>query len=155
VTGPLCRSCGHRNQLGAKYCSSCGVALEPDPRTDTVALEAIEVVDDYAFDRSQIPDSQGLLIVTRGPNLGARYALDQPLVRIGRHPDSDIFLDDVTVSRRHAELLRDGDTYVLRDASSLNGTYCNRARIDEVPVQDGDEVQIGKFKLVFFHGTRQ
>ncbi len=155
VTGPLCRACGHRNQVSARFCSSCGVALDADPRTDTLAIEAIDIADEYAFDRSQIPEAHGLLIVTRGPNLGARYALDQPLVRIGRHPDSDIFLDDVTVSRRHAELVAEGPSYALRDASSLNGTYCNRARIDEVLLHDGDEVQIGKFKLVFFHGTRQ
>ena len=149
MPGPTCRNCGHRNQVGARFCSSCGVALDADPRTDTVAIEAIDVADDYAFDRSQIPESQGLLIVTRGPNLGARYALDVPTVEIGRHPDSDIFLDDVTVSRRHAWLERRGDTYVVRDASSLNGTYLNRERIDEAVLDDGDEVQIGKFKLTF------
>lgn len=130
------------------------MALDPDPRTDTVAIEAIDVADEFALDRSQFTELQGLLIVTRGPNLGARYALDADRVTIGRHPQSDIFLDDVTVSRRHAELLRTSGDYSIRDASSLNGTYLNRERIDEAPLDDGDEVQIGKFKLVFFHGTK-
>jgi pSer/pThr/pTyr-binding forkhead associated (FHA) protein len=70
----------------------------------------------------------------------------------GRHPESDIFLDDVTVSRRHAEIVRDGSDYTVRDVGSLNGTYLNRERIEEALLRDGDEVQIGKFKLVFVHG---
>ena len=91
-----------------------------------------------------------LLVVLRGPNTGARFLLDDDEVASGRHPDSDIFLDDVTVSRQHAVFRREGDTFVVRDVGSLNGTYVNRERIDEVALQTGDEVQIGKFKLTFF-----
>ena len=93
-----------------------------------------------------------LLVVLRGPNTGARFLLDDDEVNSGRHPDSDIFLDDVTVSRKHAVFRREGDTFVVRDVGSLNGTYVNRARIDEVALQTGDEVQIGKFRLVFYAG---
>ncbi len=93
-----------------------------------------------------------LLIVLRGPNTGARFLLDDDEVRSGRHPDSDIFLDDVTVSRKHAMFRREGNGYVVRDVGSLNGTYVNRERIDEVSLQTGDEVQIGKFRLVFYAG---
>jgi pSer/pThr/pTyr-binding forkhead associated (FHA) protein len=75
-------------------------------------------------------------------------------VAAGRHPDSDIFLDDVTVSRRHAEVVQTGDGYLVRDVGSLNGTYLNRERIDEAPIHNGDELQIGRFKLVFVSGTR-
>jgi pSer/pThr/pTyr-binding forkhead associated (FHA) protein len=91
-----------------------------------------------------------LLIVQRGPNTGARFLLDDDQVTTGRHPDSDIFLDDVTVSRKHAVFVRRGDGYLVRDSGSLNGTYVNRERIDEVVLSTGDEVQIGKFRLVFY-----
>jgi pSer/pThr/pTyr-binding forkhead associated (FHA) protein len=93
-----------------------------------------------------------LLIVLRGPNTGARFLLDDDEVTSGRHPDSDIFLDDVTVSRKHAVFRREGQRFVVRDVGSLNGTYVNRERIDEVTLQTGDEVQIGKFRLVFYAG---
>ena len=93
-----------------------------------------------------------LLAVLRGPNTGARFLLDDDEVNSGRHPDSDIFLDDVTVSRKHAVFERQGNTFVVRDVGSLNGTYVNRERIDEARLQTGDEVQIGKFRLVFYAG---
>lgn len=91
-----------------------------------------------------------LLIVLRGPNTGARFLLDADEVSSGRHPHSDIFLDDVTVSRRHAVFAREGDGYRVRDVGSLNGTYVNRQRIDDAVLQAGDEVQIGKFRLVYY-----
>ena len=91
-----------------------------------------------------------LLIVLRGPNAGARFLLDADEVSSGRHPNSDIFLDDVTVSRRHAVFAREGDGYLVRDVGSLNGTYVNRERIDEGVLHQGDEVQIGKFRLVYY-----
>jgi pSer/pThr/pTyr-binding forkhead associated (FHA) protein len=93
-----------------------------------------------------------LLVVLRGPNTGARFLLDDASVSSGRHPDSDIFLDDVTVSRKHAVFTRDRDTFSVRDVGSLNGTYLNRERIDEAVLHTGDEVQIGKFRLVFYAG---
>ena len=94
-----------------------------------------------------------LLVVLRGPNTGARFLLDDDEVNSGRHPDSDIFLDDVTVSRKHASFRREGDRFLVRDVGSLNGTYVNRQRIDEATLHTGDEVQIGKFRLVFYAGT--
>jgi pSer/pThr/pTyr-binding forkhead associated (FHA) protein len=94
-----------------------------------------------------------LLVVLRGPNTGARFLLDADEVSSGRHPDSDIFLDDVTVSRKHATFRREGDRFLVRDVGSLNGTYVNRERIDEAALHTGDEVQIGKFRLVFYSGT--
>ncbi len=95
-----------------------------------------------------------LLVVKRGPNAGSRFLLDQAATSAGRHPDSDIFLDDVTVSRRHAEFrLGDGDFQVV-DVGSLNGTYVNREPVDVATLGNGDEVQIGKFRLVFLSGPR-
>ena len=93
-----------------------------------------------------------LLVVLRGPNTGARFLLDDDEVLSGRHPDSDIFLDDVTVSRKHAVFRRTEGVFVVRDVGSLNGTYLNRERIEEAPLANGDELQIGKFKLVFLQG---
>ncbi len=91
-----------------------------------------------------------LLVVQRGPNTGARFLLDDDRVVVGRHPDSDIFLDDVTVSRRHAEFVTAAGGYAVRDAGSLNGTYVNRQLVDETTLQTGDEVQVGKFRLVYY-----
>jgi pSer/pThr/pTyr-binding forkhead associated (FHA) protein len=97
-----------------------------------------------------LPSGNALLIVKRGANAGARFLLDQDVTTVGRHPNADIFLDDVTVSRRHAEFLREGAQFTVRDLASLNGTYFDGQRIDEVKVIDGAEVQIGKFRLTFF-----
>ncbi|MFM6967278.1 MAG: FHA domain-containing protein [Rhodoluna sp.] len=97
-----------------------------------------------------LPSGSALLIVKRGANAGARFLLDQEVTTVGRHPNADIFLDDVTVSRRHAEFLRDGAKFTIRDLGSLNGTYFDGQRIDEAHVFDGSEVQIGKFRLTFF-----
>ncbi len=96
----------------------------------------------------------GLLVVTRGPNSGSRFALDEPLVTAGRHPDSMIFLDDITVSRRHAEVRKVDDGYTVADVGSLNGTYLNRQRVEDAPLHDGDELQIGTFKLLFLAGRQ-
>jgi len=103
-----------------------------------------------------LPPGMALLVVRRGPNAGARFLLDHDVTTSGRHPDSDIFLDDVTVSRRHAEFRREGGEFVVVDVGSLNGTYVNRDLVEEQLLRHGDEVQIGKFRLVFFaspHGA--
>ena len=97
-----------------------------------------------------LPSGHALLVVQRGPSAGSRFLLDTDTVLAGRSPDSEIFLDDVTVSRKHAEFRRTGEGFTVRDVGSLNGTYVNRDRIDSVLLQGGDEVQIGKFRLVYF-----
>ncbi len=101
-----------------------------------------------------LPPGTALLAVRRGPNAGARFLLDHDVTTSGRHPDSDIFLDDVTVSRRHAEFHRERATFTVRDVGSLNGTYVNRERVESATLSSGDEVQIGKFRLVFVTGPR-
>ena len=97
-----------------------------------------------------LPAGSALLVVLRGPNAGSRFLLDTDVVSAGRHPDSDIFLDDVTVSRRHAEFRRTDEGFVVSDVGSLNGTYVNRDRIDGVLLTNGDEVQVGKYRLVYY-----
>ncbi|HEX3706233.1 MAG TPA: FHA domain-containing protein [Mycobacteriales bacterium] len=118
-----------------------------------MALSGVEVDehDDVTSDiLEELPTGFALLVVQRGPNAGSRFLLDQEVTTAGRQPDSDIFLDDVTVSRRHATFTRTVDGYVLADAGSLNGTYLNRERIESAVLGNGDEVQIGKFRLLFF-----
>jgi pSer/pThr/pTyr-binding forkhead associated (FHA) protein len=135
------------------FCSACGVALAPNTDT-TVSFVPEESTgelgeEELGVEVGEIAAGTGVLVVKRGPESGAKFVLDNELTRVGRHPDSEIFLDDITVSRRHAEFLRSAEGYVVRDVGSLNGTYVNRERIDAVPLSSGDEVQIGKFKLVF------
>lgn len=97
-----------------------------------------------------LPAGSALLVVRRGPNVGARFLLDADVTVAGRHPDADIFLDDVTVSRRHAEFVRTGSAFQVRDLDSLNGTYFDGVRIDSALLSDGAEVQVGKFRLTFY-----
>lgn len=155
VVAVFCNNCGHRNPEGVNFCSSCGNALlsEGDEATITLhpADENHESSDEEPIDTLvEIPHGSGVLVVTRGSNMGARYLLETGVTRAGRHPESDIFLDDITVSRRHVEITHaEGGRFTIRDVGSLNGTYVNRERIDEAELKPGDEVQIGKFKLVY------
>ncbi len=155
----FCTKCGHRNALDARFCSSCGAALElaDSGEETTITFAPVdatgEILDDDMADALQgLPESTAMVVVKRGPNAGSKFVLEGEVTRAGRHPDSDIFLDDITVSRRHAEIVRAGGGYSVRDAGSLNGTYLNRERIDDAPLSNGDELQIGKFRLVFFAG---
>jgi len=97
-----------------------------------------------------LPSGSALLIVRRGPNIGSRFLLDADVTVAGRHPEADIFLDDVTVSRKHTEFLRHGTAFEMRDLGSLNGTYFDSVRIDSALLNDGAEVQVGKFRLTFY-----
>jgi pSer/pThr/pTyr-binding forkhead associated (FHA) protein len=151
----FCGQCGHRNTPSANFCSSCGAPLEVAGEDHTITLTPVEpegtgAEDELTVTLDGLPEGTGMLLVKRGPGAGSRFALDQDVVSAGRHPDSVIFLDDVTVSRRHAEIVRGTEGYSVRDVGSLNGTYLNRERIeDEVTINNGDELQIGRFKLVF------
>lgn len=148
----FCTNCGHRNPPDANFCSSCGNALASGADA-TVSFLPDEPVDSGEMEMtvplSDIQAGAGLLVVKRGPDVGAKYLLGPEITRVGRHPESEIFLDDITVSRRHAEFFRKENDYIVKDVGSLNGTYVNRERIDETVLSSGDEVQIGKFKLVF------
>ena len=163
---PFCTACGKQNPDDARFCAQCGTklvggddaAVSPAETTATITFGApdqressdrqLSPVDAAAVDA--LPVGHALLVVQRGPSAGSRFLLDTEVVGAGRHPESGIFLDDVTVSRRHAEFRRDATGYTVSDVGSLNGTYVNRDRIDSVELNDGDEVQIGKYRLVFF-----
>ncbi|MBK5237973.1 MAG: FHA domain-containing protein [Actinomycetales bacterium] len=114
------------------------------------AIEAVDVTPDEQAAIAALPSGSALLIVRRGPNMGARFLIDADTTTAGRHPNADIFLDDVTVSRRHAEFCRNGTEFEVRDLGSLNGTYLENERIERSPLSDGDEVQVGKYRLTFF-----
>jgi pSer/pThr/pTyr-binding forkhead associated (FHA) protein len=157
VAGVRCPSCGHENPLSANFCSSCGTDLMPGGEhhtTMSVSLGDDSASEDIEVELGELDPGVGMLVVTRGPNSGSKFALDQPLVTAGRHPDSDIFLDDITVSRRHAEIRHADDGYHLVDVGSLNGTYLNRQRVEDAVLHDGDELQVGTFKLLFIAGRR-
>jgi pSer/pThr/pTyr-binding forkhead associated (FHA) protein len=153
-----CRSCGHANEDGAKYCSSCGTPLEVDDDT-TAALALIEDRQNLEVELGdildQLPAGLGLLVVRRGPNAGSTYVLDLDVTRLGRHPDSEIFLDDVTVSRRHAVIDRRPDGYEISDGGSLNGTYLDHERVERAALRDMQEIQVGRFVLTFVLGGAQ
>jgi len=159
VAEVFCNNCGHRNPLGSNFCSSCGAVLETvSPENTTITFHPVSPADpveeEVSLPLEEMPADVGMLVVRRGPKAGSRFALDKDVVTAGRHPDSDIFLDDITVSRRHAEVRRTADGgYEACDTGSLNGTYLNRERIDSAVLANGDELQIGKFKLVFFQGA--
>ncbi len=151
----FCNNCGHRNPLGSNFCSSCGAPLDQEPGDRTTVTFSIDPVtdapeDEISVDLDEVPSGAAMLVVKRGPSAGSRFSLAKAVTTAGRHPDSDIFLDDITVSRRHAEIRRVGDGFTVHDVGSLNGTYLNRERVEEAPLGNGDELQVGKFKLVFF-----
>ena len=165
-----CSQCGRPNPEGARFCAHCGSPLpraaggeRPGESTSTISLGGWETTETEAADEptadatatEALPAGTALLVVRRGPNAGSRFLLDSELTTAGRHPESDIFLDDVTVSRRHAEFYRQGERFTVRDVGSLNGTYVNRERIEESGLNAGDEVQVGKFRLVFLTNPRE
>jgi hypothetical protein len=152
----LCARCGHQNPQDARFCSSCGSPLTPTTGDETTltlsAVEAESELDELEHYLDELPEGVGLLVNRQGPEAGSSYRLDQPETTIGRHPDSDIFLDDITVSRRHVVIARVGDGYTMRDAGSLNGTYVNRKRVDDARLHYADELQIGRYRLTFVIG---
>ncbi|TWV22335.1 MULTISPECIES: FHA domain-containing protein [Streptomyces] len=172
----VCSRCGHRNAEASRFCSNCGAPLtaqaaqeRPSETTSTISISGLEAYEAEVTGQNPaptlspeaqaavdaLPAGSALLVVRRGPNAGSRFLLDGDLTTAGRHPQGDIFLDDVTVSRRHVEFRRQEDgAFTVADVGSLNGTYVNRERIDAVALANGDEVQIGKYRLVFYASQR-
>jgi pSer/pThr/pTyr-binding forkhead associated (FHA) protein len=154
--GVFCSNCGHQNLPGANFCSSCGEPLVTADVERTLVLHPVDpgqdapgTGDDVVVELDELPAAVGVLIVRSGPQAGMRIVLDKDNLALGRHPDSDVVFDDITVSRRHAEVERVADGYVVRDVGSLNGTYLNQERVEWHPLVSGDELQIGKFRMVF------
>jgi len=154
-----CNVCGYLNDVSANFCSSCGAAIIK--QTDATLMLSPEIFfEDISEPNSDLSSIAGahelspVLVIKQGPDSGMTYILDQDETTIGRNTESDIFLDDITVSRNHARVIRSvndsgGYAYQLKDAGSLNGTYVNKKRIEAMELVGGEEVQVGKFKLLY------
>ena len=149
-----CTRCGHPNKDEARYCANCGAVLQDET---TIGITPVDIegegADEFPFPADELEAGQALLLVKHGPNAGSTFLVEKDVTIAGRNPDSDVFLDDITVSRRHAEIRRSaGGAFSIHDLGSMNGTYVNRERVEVTQLASHDEVQIGKFKLVFFAG---
>jgi pSer/pThr/pTyr-binding forkhead associated (FHA) protein len=151
LTHVYCPECGFQNPVSANYCARCGTHLvkgeEPSDVTQTYSVEEL------ATDGADAPDiaveGPALVVRSGGGRAGEHFVPSGARTVIGRSPDCDVFLDDVTVSRRHAVLVEEGGRFSIEDQGSLNGTFVNHARVDRVELANGDEVQIGKYRLTF------
>ena len=154
-----CPECGFTNAVGANYCQRCGAFIGADPNAgeagagdpQTATYRVGETGEFIPVEIADVVEDRGAALVIRsgGGRVGESFGLSSERVTVGRRPDADVFLDDVTVSRDHAMLVRRGDEWFLDDLGSLNGTYVNRQRIDSQRLDDGDELQVGKYKLTF------
>ncbi|WP_067602752.1 FHA domain-containing protein [Nocardiopsis listeri] len=181
MSSVYCTQCGHAVADDARFCSHCGTPLRRADQqsppsntggesgggdvTSTISISGIQALEDEEAGEDlggddpasadALPPGTALLVVRRGPNAGSRFLLDSDVTTAGRHPNSDIFLDDVTVSRRHVEFFRRGNGFGVRDVGSLNGTYVNREPVDEAELGGGDEIQIGKFRMILLTKPRR
>ena len=151
----FCNQCGHRNPPVSAFCSACGTVLDiVSDHTITLAKtdslqDAPGPDDDVQVSLTSISRGTAILVLRGGEGEGDHFVLSSPVTSIGRHADSDIALDDITVSRRHCEITSDNSRFIVRDVGSLNGTYVNHKRVDMIELTQGDDLQIGKFHLVF------
>ncbi len=152
-----CDECGFDNDKDSKICNQCGATLIHDKASaadTTIVYFPSEVEIEIKDEKVVIPieNMKGIkpsLIVLRGPNKGEKFIVDKDELTLGRHPESDIFLGDITVSRNHAKIVKIGNTYEVQDAGSLNGTYVNNEQIEKSVLSDQDVIQVGKFKLMY------
>jgi FHA domain/zinc-ribbon domain len=149
VSHVYCPECGFQNPEAANYCARCGAHLVHSEESETTMTFTPEEADDEG---SALPEGIGgpaLVVRAGGGRAGETFPLDGERISVGRSPDCEIFLDDVTVSRRHAVLVRQGDGFSIEDEGSLNGTFVNKKRVENAELEDGDELQIGKYRLTF------
>lgn len=159
MTYVFCNKCGHRNPPTSSFCSACGAVLDfVDDRTITLTKvdplqDAAGARDDVVVDLDDIDAGTAILVIRGGEEEGSYFVLSKPATSVGRAESSDIAFDDITVSRQHSEIIRHDGKYVVRDSGSLNGTYVNQRRVDVCELRQGDELQIGKFRLVFLESA--
>jgi len=152
MTYQHCPECGFQNPEAANYCSKCGALLmrdEPGSHTTMTFTPEQEADEDGLSLADLRVEGTALVVRSGGGRAGETFAIEGDRVVVGREPDTDVFLDDVTVSRRHAVLVHEADGYTIEDQGSLNGTYVNRRRVEHARLEDGDEVQIGKYRMTF------
>jgi FHA domain/zinc-ribbon domain len=154
MTFVTCPECGFQNPEAANYCSNCGALLiHEESANTTMTYTPEETSEDEALSLADLRiEGPALVVRSGGGRAGETFSLDRDQVSIGRGPECEIFLDDVTVSRKHAVVMRRADGFTIDDEGSLNGTYVNRRRVETAKLEDGDEVQIGKYKLTFLGG---
>jgi hypothetical protein len=145
-----CSECGFQNPEAANYCSRCGALLEKgESGAETTQAFSPEEVSELAREPVEGLEGPALVVRSGGGRAGESFRPSGGRTRIGRSPECEIFLDDVTVSRNHAVLLEQDGKFVVEDQGSLNGTFVNRKRIDSAPLAEGDELQIGKYRMTF------
>jgi hypothetical protein len=150
MTQVYCSECGFQNPEAANYCSRCGALLQKsEPASETTQTLQPDEVDELGEHEDFGLEGPALVVRAGGGRAGESFRPAGERTRIGRSPDCDIFLDDVTVSRNHAVLIEDNGTFSVEDQGSLNGTYVNRKRIDRAPLEQGDELQVGKYRMTF------
>jgi len=148
-----CKDCGHENTDEARICAKCGAELLVKKANETtIAFSPVEAEEKESLVEVEDKTEEAVFVVKKGPSVGQRFPLKQNEIFLGRDPQSDIFLDDITVSRKHARVDIQGASVKVIDVGSLNGTYVNGIRTDLAVLKHGDEVQIGKFKLIFLEG---
>jgi hypothetical protein len=149
MTHIYCSECGFQSPEAANFCSRCGAALVRAAVDETTVSLDPDELDGGAGADGDVPHGPALVVRAGGGRAGESFTPAGERTLIGRSPDCHVFLDDVTVSRRHAELVREGDRFVIRDLGSLNGTFVNKRRIESAALEDDDEVQIGKYRMTF------
>jgi len=150
VSHVYCPECGFQSPAAVNYCARCGALLSHDLGGETtMSLAPDDMRDEEAASLDEGVSGTALVVRAGGGRAGESFSPAGPRTLIGRAPECDVFLDDVTVSRRHAELLQDGDRFTIRDLGSLNGTFVNRKRVESAELHDDDEVQIGKYRMTF------
>jgi pSer/pThr/pTyr-binding forkhead associated (FHA) protein len=155
-----CHACGKENEAESKFCADCGATLVNESPEDTTIIYAPHEIEIEKNDEKTVLSIDDLkedvpvLMILNGPNKGDAYRLEGTDIVLGRHPEADIFLSDITVSREHARIVREENEFVLYDNGSLNGTYLNRHEIERAVLNDQDEIQVGKFKIMYLAPRR-
>jgi FHA domain-containing protein/zinc ribbon protein len=149
VSHVYCPECGFQNPEAANFCARCGAHLVKSEESETTMTFTPEEAEEEGLGLPEGIGGPALVVRSGGGRAGETFSLEGDRVTVGRSPDCEIFLDDVTVSRKHAALTKDGDGFSIQDEGSLNGTFVNKKRVEGAQLEDGDEIQIGKYRLTF------
>jgi len=149
VSHVYCPECGFQNPEAANYCARCGAHLVKSDETETTMTFTPDEAEEVGLGLPEGVDGPALIVRSGGGRSGETFPLERERITVGRSPDCEIFLDDVTVSRKHAVIVKQGERFTISDEGSLNGTFVNRHRVETAELEDGDELQIGKYRLTY------